>query len=210
MAIDFSTEITGINSLERQFKPSIVRRGTNSAINKVGSKARTAGSKKTREKYNIKAGSLNKKVKLKRSKPSTLTAYLNIKGRRFNVAAYAGARQTATGVTYSVIRGQKKTESGAFMVLLSDIGRGKKRAKRKGKPYPGQRKLFRQKAKKGKKIAMQRVGASRYPIKQVVDFSAPEMFEDTGLKETMSIIEGEMDRMIMREVNYFQSKVKKK
>ncbi len=209
MAIDFSTEITGINSLERQFKPAIVRRGTNSAINKVGSKARTAGSKKTREKYNIKAGSLKKKVKLKRSKPATLTAYLNIKGRKFNAASYAGSRQTAAGVTYSVIRGQKKTANQAFMVLLSDIGRGKDRTQRKGKPYPKQRKLFRQRAKKGKKIAMQRVEASRYPIRQVVDFSAPEMFEDTGLKETMAIIEDEMDSMIMREVNHFQSKVKK-
>lgn len=208
MAENITVELTGFDKLVKQFDPAVVRRGANSAINKIGKKARTAGVKKTREKYNIRASALKKEITFRASRPATLTAVIKIRGRKFNIARYSGARQTAAGVTYSLIRGQKKLIAGSFMVHVDDLGNGRGRHTTTRKNiYPKQRKLRRPKSRPGKKLAFKRKGANRYPIIEVFDFSAPEMFEDTGLGTIEELLDNELFPRIMRDIEFFQDKL---
>ena len=53
-------EFRDLDKLRKKFNPLIVNKALNSAINKVGNKARTFISKKIRKKYNVRAASVAK------------------------------------------------------------------------------------------------------------------------------------------------------
>lgn len=87
------------------------------ALNKMGQQVVTAGSREVRKAgYNLKASDIKKALKLKRATQSNLTATVTASGRPVPLIQY-GARQTAKGVTVSVLNG-RKVIPGAFIATM--------------------------------------------------------------------------------------------
>lgn len=204
MAENLVIELEGFKELEKQFKPFIVRKGTQIAINKVAERAFKRGKLLTRRKYNITVGALNKKVKLRKSKIRNLFATIKISASQVNIASFKGAKQTNEGIEYSVIRGKTKTVKGAFFVSVHDIKHGRTRVKRIKTSTTTRRVIRKVRKVKGAKLAFKRTGPNRYPIKTVTDITAVEMFDDTGFEAASKIVSTQLDDLIMIEIEKAQ------
>lgn len=87
------------------------------ALNKMGQQVITASSREVRKAgYNLKAAEIKKSLKLKRATQGNYTATVTASGRPIPLILY-GARQTAKGVTVSVLNG-RKVIPGAFIATM--------------------------------------------------------------------------------------------
>ncbi len=171
--------LDGVEELEKMFKPSVVEKGTNSAINKILKKAKTQGVKETRKVYNIGAADLKRNVKVRRSTRSTLQGVLTIVGSRLNLILFKGTRQVKKGVSVMVKRGERVLKLHAFISPIS-----------------------------GKNLVFKREGDDRLPIISQTAKGPVGMFEDEGLKEVERLIDTELNDLIFKETIFFQDKAK--
>lgn len=87
------------------------------SLNKMGSQVVTAGSREIRKAgYSLKASDIKKALKLTRATQSSLAATVTASGRPIPLIKY-GARQTARGVSVSVLNG-RKVIPGAFIATM--------------------------------------------------------------------------------------------
>ena len=94
-----------------------------SALNKMAAQVKTAASREVRAAgYNLKAEIIKKGIKVRRASPGNLRASVVASGRPIPLIQY-GARQTAKGVTVSVLKGRKLIK-GAFIATMPSGHRG--------------------------------------------------------------------------------------
>ncbi|MFM0243794.1 phage tail protein [Paraburkholderia sediminicola] len=110
------------------------------ALNKTATQARTAASVEVRGAgYNIKASAIKKSFVIKRASRGNLVVVLTATGARIPLINY-GARQTKSGVSFSVKNG-RKTMRHAFIATMKSghigvferTGKGHKKVVRNGK-----------------------------------------------------------------------------
>jgi hypothetical protein len=88
------------------------------SINRTVTMARTESRRQIRETVNIKAGTINKAIKIDKAKGRNWRGALHITDRRLSLAEF-GARQTKKrGVTYSIEKGKRKRIDSAFVRKL--------------------------------------------------------------------------------------------
>lgn len=93
------------------------------ALNKIGSQAVVATSREVRAAgYNLKIGEIKRGIKLIRATKSSLKASVVATGRPVPLIQYS-ARQTAKGVSVSVLRG-RKVIAGAFIATMPSGHKG--------------------------------------------------------------------------------------
>lgn len=112
--------------VERAFReaPKTAEKALIRTLNRTIDKVRVAASRTVRETYNIKAGDLNKSVKVSKAGPSKFETILNIFGKPVGLIAF-GARQTAKGVTYKILKGGGRDRlTHAFIATMKSGHRG--------------------------------------------------------------------------------------
>lgn len=88
-----------------------------SALNKMADQVKVAASREVRDAgYNLKAAVIKKGLKVGRASPGNLRSSVVASGRPIPLIQY-GARQTAKGVTVSVLNGRKLIK-GAFIATM--------------------------------------------------------------------------------------------
>ena len=104
--------------------PKVAEKALVRTLNRTADKARVTASKTVRETYNIKAGDLNKSIRIYKADRSRLVAQLTITGKPVGLIAFA-ARQTAKGVTYMILKaGKRSRRAHAFIAIMKSGHRG--------------------------------------------------------------------------------------
>jgi|GEM_PF-1198836 len=106
--MEINLKINGLSDIELMTNETTIERAIARALNRTAGAAFTAGSKKIREKYNIKARDIKASAFLKKAVIGTNEAMLRITGAPIPMK-YFGAKQTAKGVTVRILKGDKRT-----------------------------------------------------------------------------------------------------
>lgn len=110
--VDLTYELSGIDSLERRFGPTVVQRALRASINKAASKGRTQVSKEVRQRYKIGAAEFNRRLKSTRATARNGHYELLYKGRRAGLINF-GAREVR-GIGQVANRGANGRFTGGF------------------------------------------------------------------------------------------------
>lgn len=163
------------NNLQRA-----LRNANRSAINKVLAKAKIATSKAVREVYNIKAGELNKVIKLRRASNQRLQGVISVKTRKTSLIKFAARPRKINkrlGVTVKVKKsGNRKIVKGGF------IGTAK--------------------GTTAKQIFV-RQGRSRLPIEKKFTLSVSQMIEREGELALNQTVQKDLPRIQKSELNEY-------
>ena len=166
------------NNLQRA-----LRNANRSTINKVLAKARTATSKAVREVYNIKAGELNKVIKLRRASNQRLQGVISVKTRKTSLIKFAARPRKINkrlGVTVKVKR------TGARKLVMEKYG-----------GFIGTAK-----GTTAKQIFI-RQEDSRLPIDKKFTLSVSQMVERAGETELNKTIQKDLPRIQKSELNEY-------
>ncbi|DAB40792.1 MAG TPA: hypothetical protein CFH81_00350 [Sulfurovum sp. UBA12169] len=80
--------LEGVDKVLAHLNPRAYMQALNRTINDVGSKTKTRLSKGVRRTYNIKAGDLNKFMKVRKSRYSDIRYTIDVRSRRFNAMRF--------------------------------------------------------------------------------------------------------------------------
>lgn len=173
------------NNLQRA-----MRNANRSAINKVLAKAKTATSKAVREVYNIKAGELNKVIKLRRASNQKLQGVISVKTRKTSLIKFSARPRKVNkrmGVTVKV----RKT--GARKLVTEGDGGFIGKAKNTT----------------AKQIFI-RVSESRLPLQKTFSVSVSQMIEREGEKVLNQTVQTDLPRIQKSELNeYIQRELRR-
>lgn len=136
-----TVKLEGFDDLKAMLDPDIAKRATRSAIDKLSKQAKTEASSVIRERYNIKKGDLDPKMKIDPPRVDNLRAVISVTGRPISLT-YFGAKQLTAqnriitrtsgrqlkragrnqlGVTYSIAKGQPpRTLPHAFIATMKN------------------------------------------------------------------------------------------
>ena len=111
-------DITGASNTMRQARqalsPAKVATLTARAINHTIAKGKTAESKALRERYNIRAVSLRKRLSVTRANKSMLSAKVSAPTRPIPLIEIPGWRQTKQGIAITLVKGKRTLIKSAF------------------------------------------------------------------------------------------------
>lgn len=180
-------QITGIKELMKTLDPNKVRLATNSALNKVASQAKTEASKQIRSEYNIKAGNVNKNMKLAtRARGNQMEA--EITGTKRGMAlSYFGAKQVGGIANKKGFRYTRRATKGPLLKYGGQSLHGgavsvevRKGARKTVSTDPS---AFITRFRSGHFAVVQREGKGRLPIKQLMGPGVALLF---GSKKIMA------------------------
>ena len=105
--------------------PNAMPRIVSRAINRTAGPAKTQISRAIRQEINIKAGDLNKKIKVQKATFTNWEARIKLSTKRIPLMKFA-ARQTKEGVTYKIKKsgGRKIIFEIGFIARMSNAHRG--------------------------------------------------------------------------------------
>ena len=171
------------NNLQRA-----LRNANRSAINKVLAKAKIATSKAVRGVYNIKAGELNKVIKIRRASNQRFQGVISVRTSKTSLIKFAARPRKVNkkiGVTVKVKKsGSRKLVIGGFIgtAIISE----------------------------SKQIFV-RTGINRLPIEKKYTISVSQMIEKEGEKALYSIIQKDLPRIQKNELNeYIRREVRRR
>jgi hypothetical protein len=143
------------------------------AMNRIARDAKTAIVTDVTGRYNIKKSDISTKITIVPSTPRNLVARIRAAGRRLTVHRF-NARESgmAHGTVVTIVRGQSKVITGAFIQKVN-----------------------------GMKMVLKRKGDKRYPIDAVRTISVPEMVGTKTVGKTLNEfisakLPGELKRLI--------------
>lgn len=126
------------------------------ALNRTIRSARTEISREIRTVYNIKAADVSNAIAIKQATKTDLTATLYVKGKSLALKLFS-PRQTGTGVSIEIKRGNRKTLRSTFLAIMPSGHQG----------------VFERKTKK------------RLPIKELFTIGLPQMFSSKVMSEKL-------------------------
>jgi len=125
-------QIKGLENIRKTLSPSMWKQAERRTMKDIAKVVRTDIARQARGRYNIKMSALRRAGKIKVSTSGGgLSAIISYSGQRLNIADY-GARKSAGGVRYQVLRGKKSISKNAF---ITKLGR-RAAAKRADKSIP--------------------------------------------------------------------------
>jgi hypothetical protein len=160
----------------RQGLPRVIRDSVNDTAKHVRALA-TSSTEGIRSKYNVKAGDLNRLIKIQpKATVSSLMAAVKATGEPIPLSLFS-PRQVRSGVSVAILKGGKRTQlKGAFLATMGSGHRGvfvrAFRSRKQGKPY---RQLPIRRVKEG--VWAGTVYRPALPIKERVMISVPSMWE---------------------------------
>ena len=200
-------KIDGIKELMKTLDPNKVRLAANSALNKTATQAKNEASRQIRTEYNIKAGDVNKNMKLTtRARGNQMEA--EISGTKRGMAlSYFGAKQVGVVANKKGFRYTRRATQGGKLIHggQSVYGGAVSVEVRKGvrKVVGGQPKPFITKFKSGHVAVAQRTGKQRLPLRQLLGPGIALLF---GSKKIMSatkkLINGKFNTIFNHELDY--------
>ena len=112
-----------VAEIKRQFK-SLNKQQHNvalaRALNHTIAKGKTEASRQIRSVYALKAAKVNEAMKVSKAYATNPIAKINARITPLSLMNFGSPRQTKRGVAVTVIKGQRKTIRGAFMLDISD------------------------------------------------------------------------------------------
>ena len=90
-------QLQGVDEVLATLNPQVTQKALSRTINELGSKMRTQMTKEVRKTYNIKAKDIKQKMKIKRSKYSTLKYVLDVEGKTLNAMRFDAKKLKARG-----------------------------------------------------------------------------------------------------------------
>lgn len=133
----------------------VVAAATLRALNRTATSVRAEGVRRIRERYNLKAGTVRKQLRIDRATRNRLVSAVAASGRPIPLVEFA-ARQNRRGVSVKVTR-QRKTVSGVFIAKM----------------------------KSGHVGVYKREGKSRLPIRELFSVSLPQTFTQKQILAAM-------------------------
>lgn len=106
--MNIDLKIIGLSSIEVLANETVIRKAIATALNRTATSAFTAGSKKIRERYNIKAKDIRASSYLAKATSGNTEATLSITGGPIPFK-YFGAKQVAKGVTVRILKGRRRS-----------------------------------------------------------------------------------------------------
>ena len=174
-----------LDSLKEMDKNIIAGR----TVNKIAAQSKTAASKSIRERYNIKAKTINKYVLLKRAGRGETTAYIIARKYKGSIVNHIpllkmGARQVKRGVSVAIRKGQRKVIKSAFV----------------------------SKMKSGHEAVFIRSSKKQLPIREVTGPAVADLMDDKKVKYVMwQVGKNNAERLLRHEIgHYFTSRLKRK
>lgn len=102
--------------LGRQY-PKLMQKNLPRALNRAGAAAKTAGSKALRRIYNIKAKRVNRAIDDIKARTNSFKFETRVRSRGVGLINF-GARQTKKGVSYAILKGQRRVLPGTFIAPM--------------------------------------------------------------------------------------------
>ena len=115
LTVDVQFESKAATRMLRVLSSRGVRDATSRALNKAAAQTKTQASKSIRQIRNLKAGTVNKQMRVRKASRVKAESAVIATGAAIPLRDY-GARQTARGVTFRVNKGKRSLLRGAFIV----------------------------------------------------------------------------------------------
>lgn len=196
MGMSRVVEIRGLEDARAVLHPEIHERAHRRTINDLTLQSATASSRKIRERYTVKAGELKKKLRTRLLTAGSRVAKIRVEGRRLGLLAFAGTRQTKTGVSVKLKhQGRRKIIRHAFLREIKGGRQAWRRVWRRTHPAEPVRPM-RPAAQYG---AMPRL--YRLPLEKVTTIGPAEMFDHPNVYAEIERVVDEKAREIYRR-NY--------
>ena len=190
----FEIKLKGYDQALAMFDSKVVDKSAYRALNRAVASGRTEASRHIYDKWHIKKCDINRAVKsIKASRSGGITAYINAKSRPLSLT-YFGAKQYAPYATITR-KGRKsrktrnRSKRGVYAQILRDGGVTHK-------PHG-----FIQTMSSGHVGVFERVGKSRYPIKERKVITIASMFDQSAAMEpTVDKIEETWSKEFFRQL----------
>lgn len=192
-------EIRGLQQALDAVGDEIQRKAAVRSINEITAKARTATSRKIRERYTVKASKLNEKVKVRKLTFTGGQAKIVATGHSLGPWDYAGTRETKRGLSVKLkVGGPRKVVRSWYT-----------------KVYPGGKKAFRRvwrrenaRAAWSPKLTPLTAGRLpkryRLPIETVPTMGAADLYDQQFVTaEVQSLVDREFDAIHRRNYAYY-------
>jgi hypothetical protein len=175
--VELKLNLKGLEELKNSLDGKMLEKIVGRTLGRTTTKYRTVTTKEVRKTYNIKSKDLKNYIKLKRI--SAFERMFIIKGESIGLE-YFRARQTKSGVSISVKRGERYRFKHAFM----------------RKDTNGHIRVF------------ERDGKERMPISRKFSLSVPQMFNDKILKKGLDEAENTFEKEFEHNLDYYLGKLK--
>ena len=194
--MDIEFKIQGIGAVEAALNKAEINKAISRALNRSAKAGYTAGSKKIRETYNIKAKDLKAATNIKKSTTGRLEARIILKADNLPLG-YFNPKQTRKGVTVKI----KKNE-GRRLVAHAFMG-GYTRIK-----VNGRLKMFKSSEWGEGQVFIRKAGKGRQPFKMSTEnINVPDLFNYKPIKEVVfERINKAFDKEFWHNYEYYLSK----
>lgn len=174
LSIDVVSDLKRARSYVQFVAAQEIDKAMRRAINRTIDQVATEANRRIRDRYNVRARAVSRAMKKKKvsARAGSLTAEIEIRGRRIGLIEFA-ARQTGKGVSVKVLKaGPRKVVKGAFIATNTAT------------QYRG---------------VWRRVGASRYPIRNLVSISIPQAFFSESVSRAVEKLVAEKFPQTLRQ-----------
>ena len=194
-------QITGIKELMKTLDPKNVRLAANSALNKTAEQAKTEASRQIRAEYNIKAGDVNKNMRITtRARGNQMEAVISGFKRGMSLA-YFGAKQAGVIANKAAFRYTKRAKGGHGGDVTVEVRKGARKVVGTN-PKP-----FITKFQSGHVAVVQRIGKGRMPIKQLMGPGIALLFGSKKIMTaTRKVINDKFNQIFRHELEYRMKK----
>jgi len=190
-------KIDGIKELMKTLDPNKVRLAANSALNKTATQAKNEASRQIRTEYNIKAGDVNKNMRLTtRARGSQMEAVIS-GFKRGMALSYFGAKQIGVIANKMGFQYTRRAKGGRGGAVTVEVKKGCR------KTLSGEPKPFITKFKSGHVAVVQREGKGRTPIKQLMGPGIALLFGSKKIMDaTKRLINKKFNEIFKHELEY--------
>ena len=185
--IDVRGDMNAIIADMSRMKADVADKATVRALNKTAAQVKTNAARQIRDVgYQLKVGTIKRALKINKANAGKLTATVVASGRPIPLMQY-GARQTAKGVSVSVLNGRKVIQQ-AFIATMPSGHTG----------------VFIRTGKTHKKVVKNgRVQWSGLPIKELFGPSVPNGLANESVQQALQqLVEEKFPQILRQQIDY--------
>ena len=195
-----SVRIEGINELRHLFEADVYEKASRRTVNDLTRQGKTVTKKKIRVRYTIKAGELEKKMKVTVLRASgSGQAKITTSSKGMPLTAFAGTRQTSAGVSVKLKHNSPRTViHQAFLATMLSSGH-------EGAYRRRYRRLYRQAPVGRVTGGFARLPKKyRLPIEQIYSLAVPDMFDHQDVyDEVQALVDAKYETIFRRNFAFY-------